>query len=81
MNNSIQQETKERVFIVIKNRQLDLLVGLETSVAHATLKHYSSRPHGEPYHTLKTYPNWLPDTFAPSIFSSLINPPRHFGER
>ncbi len=33
----MQQETKGPVFIVIKNRQLDLLVDFETSAAHATI--------------------------------------------
>ncbi len=37
INDAIPLETKERVFIVVKNRQLDLPVDLETSAAHVTL--------------------------------------------
>ncbi len=29
----------------------------------------------------KTFPNWLPGTFVPSILAWLINRPSHFGQR
>ncbi len=37
INNAIPLEKKERVFIVITNRHLDLPVDLETLAAHVTL--------------------------------------------
>ncbi len=37
INNAIPQETYERVFIDVTNRQLDLPVDMQTSAAHVTL--------------------------------------------
>ncbi len=37
INNAIPQETYERFFIDVTNRQLDLPVDMQTSAAHVTL--------------------------------------------